>query len=157
MMSGGTVLLDSHGSEPVPLPVSVLWGRCVLWHLCSRAGPSTYSLAAPGCRVSELHSRSQGWALHCLAVGDLWEHLAPPSLPAHLISLPKKLGKSKMWSWAAASPSQALSPAPQVPPMCISGCLSKVGQYFPPHCTSAGNPLCLAEMRLEDKSSKGAK
>lgn len=156
-MSGGTVLLGSHSSEPVPLPVSLLWGRCVPQCLRSDAGPSPHSLAAPGCRVGGLHSGSQGWALHRPAIGDLWEHLAPPCLPARLGCLPKKPGRSKMWSQAAARPSQALSPAPQVPPLCISGCLPKVGRYFPTHCTSAGNPLRLAETHSEDKSSKGAK
>lgn len=78
MMSGGMALLESHSSEPVPLPVSLLWGRCVLQHLCSCPGPSTYSLGASSCKVDELCSRSHRWALQHPAIGDLWEHVAPP-------------------------------------------------------------------------------
>lgn len=61
--------LDSHSSEPVPLPVPLLWGRWVPQLLCSCRGPSTYSLAAPVCRVDELHSGSHGWALQRPAMG----------------------------------------------------------------------------------------
>lgn len=136
----GTV--GCHSSEKVLPPVSSLWGRCVPRHLCSHAGPSTYSLAAPNCRIGLLHSVSHSWALQQPATGDLWEHLTPPSPPAHLSSLPKKLGKSEAWRGAAASPSQALSPALQVPPVRISGGLPEVGDSIFPLAVLLQGILC---------------
>lgn len=132
-------------------PVSVIsWGRCVPWHPCN-----THSLAAPGRRLSELLSVSCCRdKLQQPPSGDLWEHLTPPSLP---VRLPQELGKSKTCSQAAASVSRPLSPVPRVPPLSVSGCLLYFPLYFPAHCTSVGNPLCLAENDSEDKSSEGAK
>lgn len=94
------------------------------------------------CRIGLLHSVSHSWALQQPATGDLWEHLTPPSPPAHLSSLLKKLGKSEAWSGAAASPSQALSPALQVPPVRISGCLPEVGNSIFPLAVLLQGILC---------------
>lgn len=57
----------------------------------------------------------------------------------------------------SASVSRPLSPVPQVPPVSVSGCLLYFPQYFPAHCTSVGNPSCLAAKHSEDKFSEGAK
>lgn len=98
----------------------------------------------------------------CPAGGTSFNNPSREPLGASLTSLPacasaKGTGKIQNVSQAAASSSRPLSPIPQVPPMSVSGCLLYFPQYFPAHCTSVGNPLCLAEKHVEDESSEGAK
>ena len=50
MMSGGTALSDSYSSEPISLPVSLLWGRCVLQHLSAVLAPAHPAWLHPAVR-----------------------------------------------------------------------------------------------------------